>query len=250
SSGVNFNLGLIVLPTDFLRVGASFQTPGIVQVGENYATAYELVSDRGEGLRTVSEEGRFNYRVIVPYRINFGVSGIVGKTAMINLDGELVDYRSAGIRGSLGQTSAFAAAANRSIADRFALGYNLRLGAELRYKEFYFRLGGGFFKGFLRDDDFYAPASNYALTFAGGLGYRTGRFYLDLAYCHQMRRDAFGIYQVKSLPVAPRNDFAIIDPAGTPRLAFEPKLDVRRVFSNILFTVGVRIGKNVDKEQN
>ncbi len=248
-SGVNFNLGAVVHPVDFLRVGLSIQTPGIVYSNETFATAYELTNDRGLNARTVSEDGRFDYRLVLPYRVNLGVSGIIGKTAMINVDGELVDYRSANVRGGLGQSGAFAAPANRSIAERFALGYNLRAGAELRYKEFYFRLGAGYSQGLLRNDDFYAPENNYALTFTGGLGYRLERFYLDLAYCHQTRYDAFGIYPVKTLPTAPRNDFAIIDPSGTPRLAYEPTLSTRRVFSNIALTVGVRLGKNIDRDE-
>ena len=248
-SGVNFNLGALVHPVDFLRVGVSFQTPGIVYSNETFATAYELNNDRGLTARTVSEDGRFDYRLVLPYRVNVGVSGIIGKTAMINVDGELVDYRSANVRGGLGQSGAFAVPANRSIAERFALGYNLRAGAEVRYKEFYFRLGAGYSKGVLRDDDFYAPEKNYALTFTGGLGYRRERFYIDVAYSHQTRHDAFGIYPLNTLPNAPRNDFAIIDPSGTPRLAYEPTLVARRVFSNIVFTVGVRLGKNIDRDE-
>jgi hypothetical protein len=248
ASGVNFNLGAVVHPVDFLRVGVSFQTPGIVYANESYATAYELTNDMGATARTVSEDGRFDYRIVLPYRVNFGVSGLIEKTAMINVDAELVDYRSANIRGGLGQSGAFATAANRSIAERFALGYNLRAGAEVRYQEFYFRLGAGYFRGVMRNEDFYAPEKNYALTFSGGLGYRRERFYIDLAYVHQTRHDAFGIYQVKTLPTVPRKDFTIIDPAGNERLAYEPKLSTRRVFSGIVFTLGVRLGKNIDRD--
>ena len=92
-AGIYAKIGIIVRPTNNLRLGASFQTPTAFTVSERWqhyaATSFD---DSYYDDSQYSPEGEYEYTMRSPYRASFGLAYTLGKMGVVSVDYELADY--------------------------------------------------------------------------------------------------------------------------------------------------------------
>ncbi|RTQ47585.1 hypothetical protein EJV47_19415 [Hymenobacter gummosus] len=187
-TGYNFRLGLIYRPLDWLRIGASAQTPTAFQLDDTYSTTLyatfrQPVTIGNQTYTTgnaATQEARYSYRLTTPWRVNGGVAAIIGKHGFLSGDMEMVDYSAARLRNASelqdGDNYSFSNE-NSRIAELYQTALNVRLGAELRLEAFRVRAGYARYGDPFRDSRF-DRTQNY---YTAGLGMRQGNLMLDLA---------------------------------------------------------------------
>ncbi len=178
-TGINLKAGLIFMPIQFVRIGASIQSPTYFGINDILKTsvASHWNKPRPDGFYDydyTTVENRYRFNLLTPMRATGSLAFIIGKYALIDIDYEYVDY-------SMMRLSArdyTFIVENNAIRNVFQPTSNIRGGAELNFG--YFRLRGGYAM-------FGNPYKNTSNTFnrtqiTGGFGLYFENFYVDLAY--------------------------------------------------------------------
>jgi long-subunit fatty acid transport protein len=173
-TGVNFKVGMIVKPNDWLRIGAAVHTPTATRFTDNYSSYMESDLDTAVYADS-SAEGSFRYTVTSPYRIIGSVGFIIKKIALINLEYEYLDYSYAQLNSHPNVFSDV----NASIRTKYTSTGNLRAGAEVRLDPIALRVGYALYGSPFRNGD---NVNAIRTSFSGGIGYRVNNFFADFAY--------------------------------------------------------------------
>lgn len=177
-SGLNLKLGGIARVNDKLRVGIYYHTPTVYRLQDTYYNNLRVSFDRRpyeeEEAQEPEEGGTYRYRIITPGRVSTNFAIVLNKLAVIGIDYEMVNYKTARLASN--NLSDFEGA-NRVIASQYKVGHNFRLGGEINLSPLMIRVGynmqgspfGKVFAGeFVRN------------TFSVGAGFRTkNNFYFD-----------------------------------------------------------------------
>lgn len=92
SSGIYGKFGLIVLPTDNLRIGAAIQTPTSFSLRETWQVREDSYLGSGKHDYSNSPEGNYSYRLRSPYSVNAGLAYTFGTFGMLSVDYEMTDF--------------------------------------------------------------------------------------------------------------------------------------------------------------
>lgn len=132
-SGVYGKFGVIVLPVKGLRIGAAIQTPSSLSITEHWQTAAEhnTTDSRFSGSST-TPEGKYEYRLVTPFRYNLGVAFTIGRFAAISADFERVDYSSMKFKEKGTNDHSGFDAANEDIRDFTGSSSIFRIGGEIK----------------------------------------------------------------------------------------------------------------------
>ncbi|MFA5713598.1 MAG: hypothetical protein WC960_05410 [Bacteroidales bacterium] len=184
--GVNLKAGMIYLPTDQLRLGASISTPTWLFIRDNWdEQIYAHFSD-GYTKELESPLGEYNYRVNTPFRWNLGLSYLFGQFGFIAIDYEGADYSEISMLSQSGSRYTFRDA-NEEIAQNFQVGHNLRAGVEIRVMPNLSLRGGYSFYGNPERE-----IGHHLHFLSGGVGFTfsSGGF-LDLAFQKRVQNEEF-----------------------------------------------------------
>lgn len=129
--GVNFKAGVIYLPSENLRMGASITSPTWLYIKDSWDESIDARYSDGYRSNLSSPIGEYNYRVNTPLRMNLGLSYLFGHYGLIAVDYEGVDYSSITMLSQAGSKYEFRLA-NREIAQNFQTVHNIRVGVEIR----------------------------------------------------------------------------------------------------------------------
>ena len=228
ASGVYGKFGIIALPVNGLRLGLAIQTPTMTAITEHWQYRGEThFSDRKFDAKATSDYGVYDYRLISPYRVNFGAA-YTSRYGLISVDYELSDYSQMRFKEQGTNINSQFDLVNRLNNRFFGFQHNLRIGAELRLPyNFSVRAGYNlttsperfwrdkegivdagvyesmYFDNKISDSEFrsweeslggmeYVQANTQSFSF--GLGYQTKRsFFFDIA-CRGTMRPATYIY--------------------------------------------------------
>lgn len=147
-----------------------------------------------------------NYSMSTPGRFTFGTAIFIAKKGFITADIELVNYANASTSSFSEQLYSLSIDAgldvNKTVSSRFKSATNIRIGGEYRYKNFRFRAGYSLM------DNPYAnkPTTriNYSLTnlssLSGGIGYRTAKFFVDMAVTQTQGDGYYLPYSLSNFP--------------------------------------------------
>ncbi len=235
-TGLGLSIGLLVEPTDFMRVGLSFTTGSRIRVKDEYNAEMEFTLDDGRvNTSTYAEPFQYTYRFTYPYRLTGGFAFLLNKRGAITLEGDFVDYRSATFSASDYNYDR----ENEFIENNFTTAFNLRGGIEWLIGQGLFVRGGYAYYSPTRNPEarLYYPDMTQPGTltrlaqqrqyFSAGFGYAGGAFFVDIAY-------VLGLSAQKYLP------YVVRDPAYAPA----PVVIVRTQTHLLVTTVGLRFGKN------
>ena len=190
-SGINFKIGMIYKPVDFIRIGAAFHTPTYyAKMNDKYSSTMTSVFDSliaGEySYSSSSPKGEYEYSLTTPLRAIGSIAFIFGKYGLVSADYEYVDYSGARLYADSYDFNI----ENDAIRNNYKGAGNLRLGTEWKYGQFSFRGGYG-----IEGDPYKSGINNSkGSSYSFGIGLRERDYYLDLGYIHTSRSEDYYIY--------------------------------------------------------
>lgn len=209
-SGVNFRVGVIVRPADFIRFGVSVTTPTWMSLTDNYLTDINAQFDNDpDTYGLAAQNGLFTYNMTTPFKATTGVMVLIKKYGFLSADFEYTDYTTSKFSSDVGPASPGYydfQTENAAIRQLFDAAYNMRLGGEFRLGPGRFRLGYSNFGSILKDENLeYLDYESGAVarirgdrqTFTGGVGLKQRNYYLDFAYARQVSADRRLFYTVQ-----------------------------------------------------
>lgn len=200
-TGFNLKFGLILKPVQELRIGVAVHTP----TWYSMTTSYNANLTYGGSNRVQRDRGTntavYDWNLRTPWKLMFGLAGVIGGRGIISADYEYSAYDKMHTSDSYGDFDDY----NDDIATYFRATHTLRLGAEFRVTpQFSLRLGYSYASSNVKSDaadnnlEIYTSGTNLGYTFnqssnyvTAGLGYRTGGFYVDLAYVNRQRTSTY-----------------------------------------------------------
>lgn len=205
-SGVNFKVGVILRPADFLRVGFTVTTPTYFTINENYSASisasfnnFAYGGNSSQPINNISAKtlpSIFKYNIVTPFKIGGGIALFAGKKGFISADIEYVPYGQIRLKENklyrTGFDSTFSGD-NRTIKHLYRGTVNLNAGGE--YRAGIYRLRAGF----SMMGDPYINVDNVnrtTINISGGAGIRLDEYFVDLAVVNSRSN---GIYQPYTL---------------------------------------------------
>jgi hypothetical protein len=219
-TGYGVNLGVIVRPTDFLRLGVAYNSPTWYTFTRRYqaeagAYIYEYFMDEED--RNAVDPGNVNmewqattptdfyteYKLQSADRWIFSAAAVLGNVGLISVDYELAGYKNMRLKDRNGNNNDFD---NGLIKSDFRNASTVRVGAEVKVTpQFSLRAGTALQNSPVKD---YMLAGNADVTevypvgtqtvysvdrsvsdYTFGFGYRfTPAFYMDLAYVYRVQK--------------------------------------------------------------
>jgi len=182
-SGVNFTIGGIVRPVDFLQIGASLVTPtfysitdvydaGINSVWKMYNVSDPSFPSQPNVEASFDQPLVSDYKLKTPMRLTTGAT-LIAKYGFISADVEFINYTRSKYKSDYGSYEP----ENTDIKAEYQSAVNYRVGAEYRYEKF--RLRGGY--NFLADPFESSETNRSQSAVTAGAGFRSKHFYIDAA---------------------------------------------------------------------
>jgi len=208
-NGINAKLGLIVLPTKWLRIGAAYHTPTkFYYMKDNWSSSMSSKFNDGESYSSSSPDGSFLYKLRTPGRLIGSLSIIIARKAMVSTDYEYIDYTGSALLSHPFSGSNYNFSEENNSGDiNFRATHNIRIGSEVKVAGPVFaRLGFAYSQNPYNST---AVESNDAkLTYTGGFGYRVKSFYIDFAVTSSTWTEDYYMYDpilVDNTPIKKSN---------------------------------------------
>ncbi|MEI8114320.1 MAG: hypothetical protein WCI54_11855 [Bacteroidia bacterium] len=200
--GFNVKLGAIYKPTTNLRLGLAIHTPTFYNLHDTYNSGMNssitYVSDGKTEKYSAKPDkaGIYDYAVSTPLKIVFSGAYVIGKSGLISVDYEVVDYSTAKLNKGSDGYDFFDQ--NAEIKKAYRMVGNLHVGGEFRVdKNFSLRAGyenypNAFNTSYLdsRSQHIDKPYS----TISGGFGFKQGSFFFDAALQHVIDQQSIKLY--------------------------------------------------------
>ena len=204
--GLNAKIGVIVKPTDFVRLGLAIHSPSLYGLKDSYSgkmvtDVERLFGPNDKGVDSITSDYYFNgpneefkFDLVSPWKFLLSASYVLHEVAdvtkqrgFITADIEYVTHKSSRYSESddTNGSSDFYTGVNNAIRDIYKNAFNFRIGGELKFKTIMARLGYAFYGKPYKDSDLKARRMNIS----GGLGYRNKGMFVDLTYVHSMNKD-------------------------------------------------------------
>jgi hypothetical protein len=189
--GFSAQLGFISRPTDFFRVGITYDTPTWYTITEE--TTQRISTVRTEENQQILETVRPNiinlyedYTLKTPGKFTGSVAYLFGRDGLISVDYSYRDYSNIRFRPS--GIAAFNAE-NAKMSNALKAASSIKIGGEYRVDQLSLRGGLQFEESPYNDTEMMGDLKGFSL----GLGYSFGDFRLDLAYARteQQRKHQF-----------------------------------------------------------
>ncbi len=201
--GINAKLGVIVRPSDRIRMGMAIHSPSWLSLEDTYQAdmAVNLENYRSvPGTETVQstlftggEVPRYKYELVTPWRMMLSgtyilneVEDIRQQKGFITADIEYVTYKSNRFRNAEDyDDGGYYDQLNEVMKEYYQNAFNFRLGGELKFTTFMTRLGFAYYGNPYSDKELNASR----MFISGGIGYRHSGMYIDLTYVHGIQKD-------------------------------------------------------------
>lgn len=204
-SGVNFTIGAIYRPVEFVQVGFSLATPTIYNITDSYTARIESRWNNfdyfGDGdIILANEFAEFDvpiiseYDLVTPTKASVGIS-LMSEYGFISGDVEFVNYGKAKYSSNVAGESY--RPENEDIKAFYDNVVNIRAGGEFRYE--IFRVRGGYS---LQPNPYQESngINRNIQSVSGGLGIRTSSFFVDFAVVHSQTDGRRVPYFAENIP--------------------------------------------------
>lgn len=201
-NGYSFNVGAIVRPTDYLRLGVAYNSPTWYKLTDySYVEAGSYIPDDVEIDPVYNSPSPTDYKLRTNDRWIFSVAGIFGQYGLISVDYELNNYGNMSFSDNDGFKMDDQ---NEQIKWGVGTSSTLRVGLEAKIDpQFSIRAGGAWasspFKSYVKDgsEEIYTAGTipHYTVDkgvnyYTVGFGYRfTPQFYADLACVYKVYKE-------------------------------------------------------------
>jgi len=192
--GNNFKFGAIFKPIHQIRLGVSIHTPTYYRLHDVFETSMRSSITDDEGTTNYdqySPTNNYDYKLQTPMRTTFSGAFIIAKKGLLSVDYELVNYGKAKLKNG-GDGYGFYDE-NTAISQVYKTSGNLRIGGEYMInKAVSLRAGYELHQSAYNSNSFGASQPNSdanLMVYSGGLGYRSGLFFADIAYRYSVIDD-------------------------------------------------------------
>jgi len=196
-TGVNLRAGIIIRPTDILRIGASIQTPTFYSMNDIYDTSLNTSFQDDTGVQDYSEAmvpGEYSYRLTTPMRATAGVALFAGKYGFVTGDVEYLNYSNARLADN--ENSSEFSDVNNKISTDYKSAVNIKVGAEGRFDVFRVRAGIALLGDPYENSNFDHQRSYIT----GGVGIKQANYFVDLAVVNSKFNSVYSPYTVADEP--------------------------------------------------
>lgn len=191
AGGINLKLGIIYQPVNFLRLGASFQTPTYFwRVKDSYRRDMTLYTSDGKEWDTWSYDNSYRFSLTTPLKFNVSAAFLINKRAFISAEYDFIDYHMAKLYAD---DYAFNSE-NEAIDNKYGICHTFKLGAEVNVTS-KFLLRAGYNYKTSPYMHFTSPYNGSAHYGSVGFGIRTKYIFFDMAYVLKYSKDSFWLYQ-------------------------------------------------------
>lgn len=90
-SGINFKIGMIFQPTDFMRIGASIQTPTKYNCTDYWEFYQENADEQGNSVNALTDS-EYNYELHLPFKFNAGIGFMINDRVNLGIDYSMKDF--------------------------------------------------------------------------------------------------------------------------------------------------------------
>lgn len=188
--GVNAKLGLIYIPVKNLRLGATFTTPTIMTITDEWDE--KITSHFGDGYSqsVLSPIGEFSYNLISPLKVGAGAAFVFGTAGIISADFEGVAYNWTRLASEDNVSGEFSTE-NNIMSDNLRFAKNFRLGMEVKpVPGFALRAGYAFYQ----NPNAASENHNHIISAGAGFSNKKG-FFGDFAVQHKVKTsDSIKLY--------------------------------------------------------
>lgn len=202
-TGYGFNIGAIVRPTDFLRLGVAYNSPTWYKLTSNYEGFAQTSIGDNYNFKGNTPGGAYsNFELRSPERWIFSAAAILGQNALLSVDYQITNYKSMSLADDRGMELT---ADNDDIRNHFEWEKTLKAGLEIKVTpQFAVRAGGAWVTSPMTThlqnvdnvDVFTAgTVTNFTTEkntsyYTVGLGYRfTPNFYTDVACVFKTQKE-------------------------------------------------------------
>lgn len=210
--GFNFKAGAIYRPIDYLRLGIAYHTPSWLNIEEEWDSRIESLFDNGLRYDKIPTDDDGNpydvayqeYEMTTPQKLvgSFGLT--VPQIGLLTADCEYVDYSSIRLDPKF-YNNETGYDPNIEIDTTLQSAINLRLGAEVKLKQYYIRGGYAFYGSPYKSSNTFKDLTTNV--YSGGIGFRNNNFFIDLGYSFSVKDSKFGMYNSPFLqPVSLSNE--------------------------------------------
>ncbi|HEX5624624.1 MAG TPA: hypothetical protein VFX48_01300 [Saprospiraceae bacterium] len=233
-SGVSLSMGVIYKPIQLIRLGVSWQSPGLLTLKDQFSTSLTntYFNDRRDTtLYAGSPDGEFEYQLITPMRLTTSAA-LVSRFGFISADVDYVNPKHAFF--DLTEESLdpgdqeYQEELNDDIDKQYKPVLQYRLGGELAFGKLRLRAGLEFLP------QPYENSDKTDKSFSLGLGYRGNKYYLDFGYRRATIEQSYAPYRTGN------SDF---DGNGTVD-APTPLVDYKSIRQNFMVTVGFKFSSS------
>ncbi len=207
-TGFNFKVGLIYKPINELRIGFAVHTPTYYNLSHYYDAYTDFYYESGydtdldNDFYNYTSYAAFESKLNTPWRFIASVAGVIGEKGILSFDYERVAYNAMKVKDRTGVKYEDLA---EDINNYYQASNIFRIGAEYRITpSLSVRAGYNCQLSAVKDDaandraQIYTSGTNPSYAFDDtdqyitcGLGCRLGRFYIDAAYVHEIRKSTF-----------------------------------------------------------
>ena len=190
--GINFKIGVIVRPIDWLRIGVAYHTPtcywGLRDTWNTYTTSsvYGYSIDEWVNSDYNSILGEYKYKLTTPMRFIGDLGFVIKQRGFISAEYEYVNYGSA----KLNSNNYKFATENNDIKTYFTSTHNFRAGTEWRFSSVSVRGGYALYASPYKNNINDGSRQSYS----GGLGYRGDTYAIDFAYVYSKMSEDYYMY--------------------------------------------------------
>ncbi len=201
--GVNGKLGLIFKPKDAIRLGLAVHTPTFYTLTDRQTTDLTANTENYSGTDKVSstlftggDEGKTLYTATTAWKAIASASYVFREVndtrrqrAFVTADIEYVGYPGSSYKADGENITSndiqYYDELKSVINDYYKGAFNYRLGGELKFNTFMFRLGGAYYSNPYKDK----ALQSHLAQVSGGIGYRHHGMFVDLTYVHNLNKD-------------------------------------------------------------
>src|SRR5215210_300244 len=202
--GVNGKLGVIFKPKDAIRLGLAVHTPTYYTLTDRQSTDLTANTESYSGIDKVSstfftggDEGKTMYTASTAWKAIASASYVFREVndtrrqrAFISADIEYVGYPGSAYKADGENITSddieYYNQLKSVIKDYYKSAFIYRLGGELKFNTFMFRLGGAYYSNPYNKKQ---QLSSNLMQASGGIGYRNHGMFLDLTYVHNFNKD-------------------------------------------------------------
>ncbi len=214
-NGVNAKIGIILLPFQWLRIGAAYHTRTFYTMTDFWDNDMNATV-QNENYYYSSPQGNYSYRLRTPNKLIGSASVIIKKLGLISVDYSRVDLSASSLLANRYNNDYDFSSENTAIDSNYTVTHNIQLGTELRLGKFFMiRAGYAIFQNpFVEVND---PAYNRT-SYSAGFGYRNKNYFIDFGYRLSKWKENYYMY-----------DPAIVDNST-----------IDKSLSNLLVTIGFK----------